>query len=379
MQQELVSILACPRCRGQLTLEEVRQSRGTRILSGTLECRACSACYPVEAGVPRLVEAEPDVQTIGRRFEFEWVSRWMGRFEGAARCHGMDLNEYVGWQKDRLAEHSTLAPGDRILDAGCGSGEKAALLAKMCPRQTVVGLDLGLGNLEKAAERYGDIENVNYVQGNILRPPLRWNSFRWGISIGVLHHTPDTRRAFAMFRKLLVDDPGVLVYLYRPLREAPEWRACYIMRDVFFLGQSPKLPPGFLRLFCLTTVGLTFPLSMFIWWRHGRRMKKELPFYDTSKMTLRDSYWAQTFHLFDLLLPQYQFRPRSSEVEAWFREEGLEMAFQAHCFYLGRPAQRAHKRETAGALDSSMTSSVGFGAQRAHKGETAGAAATSSR
>jgi hypothetical protein len=108
-------------------------------------------------------------------------------------------------------------------------------------------------------------------------------------------------------------------------------------------------------------------------------MKKELPFYDTSKMSLRDSYWAQTFHLFDLLLPQYQFRPKSSEVEAWFREEGLEMPFQAHCFYLGRPAQRAHKGETADALDSSMTSSVDFGAQRAHKGETAGAAATSSR
>jgi hypothetical protein len=76
-------------------------------------------------------------------------------------------------------------------------------------------------------------------------------------------------------------------------------------------------------------------------------MNKELPFYDTGKMTLRDSYWALVFHLFDLLLPHYQFRHKSSEVEAWFREEGLEMAFQAHCFYLGRPAQRNYKGETA--------------------------------
>src|SRR5262249_33394928 len=141
--------------------------------------------------------------------------------------------------------------GDRILDCGCGSGEKVALFARMYPEHMVVGLDLGIGNLEKAAAQYGDVENLNLVQGNILQPPLRWNTFRWGISIGVLHHTPDTRRAFALFRKLLVDDAGVLVYLYRPFREAPEWRLIYFVRDVLFLGQSPKLPPGFLRLFCV--------------------------------------------------------------------------------------------------------------------------------
>jgi uncharacterized protein YbaR (Trm112 family)/SAM-dependent methyltransferase len=352
MQRELLSILACPRCRGELTLAETRQARGTRILSGTLKCGACSTTYPVETGIPRLVEAPPDVQTIGRRFEFEWVSRWTGRFEGTALCHGVELNEYVTWQMDHLARHRPLAPGDRILDAGCGSGEKASLLARMCPQQTVVGLDLGLGSLEKAALAYGDVENLNYVQGNILQPPLRWHAFRWGISIGVLHHTPDTRRAFAMFRRLLTDDAAVLVYLYRPFREAPEWRVIYFVRDVLFLGQSPKLPPGFLRLFSVGSVGLVYPLALFEWRRQGRRMNKELPFLDPGKMTLRESYWAVVFHVFDLLLPHYQFRPKSSEVAAWFREEALEVAFQAHCFYVGRPAPGGRARVS---LDAAAT------------------------
>jgi uncharacterized protein YbaR (Trm112 family) len=341
MQRELLSILVCPRCRAELSLEEVRQTRGTRVLSGTLRCGACTAAYPVENGIPRLVEAPPDVRTIGRRFEFEWVSRWMGRFEGTALCHGVELNEYVDWQRDHLARHAPLAAGERILDAGCGSGEKASLLARKCPGQTVVGLDLGLGALEQAAARYGDLDNLNYVQGNILQPPFRWHSFRWGVSIGVLHHTPDTRQAFATFRRLLTEDAAVLVYLYRPFREAPEWRVIYAVRDVLFLGQSPRLPPGFLRLFSLAGVGLFLPLALFEWRRQGRRMHRELPFLDPRKMTLGESYWAVVFHLFDLLLPHYQFRPKSREVEAWFREERLDMAFQAHCFYLGRPAQRA--------------------------------------
>src|SRR5262249_25707679 len=75
-------------------------------------------------------------------------------------------------------------------------------------------------------------------------------------------------------------------------------------------------------------------------------MRKDLPFFDADKMTLRESYWAVVFHLFDLLLPEYQFRPKRSEVEAWFREEGLEMLFAEHCFYLGRSAPGARKRET---------------------------------
>src|SRR5262249_3718502 len=159
--------------RGDLSLAQTREVRGTRIWSGTLTCDACHASYPVEAGIPRLVVAPPDVQTIGRRFEFEWVTRWTGGFEGTARCHGMDLNESVTWHKGRLREHVPLEPGARLLDCGCGSGETAAMLAQMCPEQMVVGLDLGLGNLEKAAARYGDIANVHYVQGNILEPPLR--------------------------------------------------------------------------------------------------------------------------------------------------------------------------------------------------------------
>src|SRR5262249_10717853 len=158
------------------------------------------------------------------------------------------------------------------------------------------------------------IENVNYVQGNILQPPFRWHSFRWGVSIGVLHHTPNTRQAFAMFRKLLVEDAAVLVYLYRPYREAPEWRIIYGVRVVLFPGQGPSLPPGFLRSFSRLGVGLFFPLAWLEWRRQGLRMSKELPFFDPRKMPVREPYAALVFHLFDLLLPYYQFRHKSSEV-----------------------------------------------------------------
>jgi len=340
MKRELLAILACPQCRGDLSLVESRQERGSHIVSGTLQCCSCSQFYPVETGIPRLVQAEESVQETGRRFNFQWISRWQGSFEQPNRCHGFDHQEYVSWMMARLAEHGPLKRGDRVLDAGCGSGEKTSVMARLCPGQQVIGLDLGIGALERAAAQFGEIENLHYVQGNILQPPFKWGTFRWGISIGMPHHTPNTRRAFSQFRKLLVADAALLIWLYQPFWEAPEWRPLYFVRDVLFLGQSPRLPPRLLQTSAFLLVAAFFPLGQFAWWRHGRRLSKQLPFFDFRNMTVRERFDAQVFHLFDTLLPRYQFRHKRREIEAWFAEEGLEMAFHAHGYYLASTAER---------------------------------------
>lgn len=340
MKPELIAVLACPRCRGDLTLVESRQEKGPHILSGTLRCCSCRQVYPVETGIPRLVLAPETVQEIGRRFDFEWVSRWQGGFEKRDRCHGFDHQEYVQWMIAQLAAFDSLQPGDRVLDAGCGSGEKTSVLARLRPAQQIIGLDLGIGALERAAAQWGEIDNLNYVQGNILQPPFKWGAFRWGISIGMLHHTPNTRQAFSQFRKLLVADATLLIWLYRPFWEAPEWRLFYLARDLLFLGQSPKLPPRLLRRLAFLLIGAFFPLGQFAWWLHGKRIGKDLPFFDLQKMTVRERFDAQVFHLFDTLLPRYQFRHKRREIEAWFAEEGLEMVFHAHGYYLATTKDR---------------------------------------
>src|SRR5260370_25848920 len=98
-----------------------------------------------------------------------------------------------------------------MLDAGCGSGEKTQVLARLCAEQNVVGLDLGVESLEKATARFGDMPNLDYVQGNIMEPPFKERQFDSAMSIGVLHHTPNTRRAFAIFRRLLTGETTLLL------------------------------------------------------------------------------------------------------------------------------------------------------------------------
>jgi len=332
MRRCLVEKLACPECRGDIELVEVVEENAVRVLRGTLGCSSCSRRYPIEKGVPRLVKVAEDVAEVCRRYSVQWLSRWLGKFEGE-RCYGFNDDIYIGWVKEQLECRRKPAPGDWLLDAGCGSGEKTRVLARKCPEQNVVALDLGVESLEKAVAKFGDMPNLDYVQGNILEPPFKDRQFDAGMSLGVLHHTNDTRRAFARFRRMLKEETTCVIWIYPTYWEGPEWRMPYFGRDVLTLGQSPRLPTGLLRLLAHAMVIGFFPIVQFFFWKCYRRIGRDLPFFRVNSMTWKERYQAQVFYCFDTLLPRYQWRHKIKEVEGWFVEEGLEPVRHAHSFY----------------------------------------------
>lgn len=54
MRQELMEILACPMCKGELTLAAVTVE-ADEVITGTLHCGACNEDYPIDAGIPNLL------------------------------------------------------------------------------------------------------------------------------------------------------------------------------------------------------------------------------------------------------------------------------------------------------------------------------------
>jgi uncharacterized protein YbaR (Trm112 family) len=54
VKAELMDILCCPVCRGDLSLT-VRSQRGIEIEQGSLRCAACREDYPIEDGIPNLL------------------------------------------------------------------------------------------------------------------------------------------------------------------------------------------------------------------------------------------------------------------------------------------------------------------------------------
>ena len=57
MKRELMDILACPLCKGPLTLDATREEDG-EVVEGSLRCDACDQSYPIEDSIPNLLPPE---------------------------------------------------------------------------------------------------------------------------------------------------------------------------------------------------------------------------------------------------------------------------------------------------------------------------------
>jgi len=57
MKRELMKILACPVCKGDLELR-VDQEKGEEIVTGSLYCPGCDHSYPIVDTIPNLLPPE---------------------------------------------------------------------------------------------------------------------------------------------------------------------------------------------------------------------------------------------------------------------------------------------------------------------------------
>jgi len=57
MKRELMDILACPVCKGELELS-VEEENEQEIVSGSLYCAKCNVHYPIKDTIPNLLPPE---------------------------------------------------------------------------------------------------------------------------------------------------------------------------------------------------------------------------------------------------------------------------------------------------------------------------------
>jgi uncharacterized protein YbaR (Trm112 family) len=54
MKKDLMDILCCPVCKGDLKLTVTKEGEG-EIIDGSLYCAKCNETYPIEDGIPNLL------------------------------------------------------------------------------------------------------------------------------------------------------------------------------------------------------------------------------------------------------------------------------------------------------------------------------------
>jgi SAM-dependent methyltransferase len=103
----------------------------------------------------------------------------------------------------------------RILDAGCGSGAKARLLASHYPGTEVVGIDLNPGYLAYARARASadGLTNLSFEPGNLQHLPFADARFDIVWSHLVLYFLPSPEAALREFRRVLRPGGRVIIVL----------------------------------------------------------------------------------------------------------------------------------------------------------------------
>ena len=59
MKRELMDILVCPVCKGELELAVEAESAG-EVITGSLHCAKCGVSYPIVDSIPNLLPPDKD-------------------------------------------------------------------------------------------------------------------------------------------------------------------------------------------------------------------------------------------------------------------------------------------------------------------------------
>ena len=108
-----------------------------------------------------------------------------------------------------------------VLDCGCGTGQMTNFLS--LGNNHVLGIDLSLSSLKLALEhkRRNELYRPAFCQMDIFDLAIKDGSFDVVISLGVLHHTMDARRAFASILRKAKPGGIVVVGLYNYFARMP--------------------------------------------------------------------------------------------------------------------------------------------------------------
>ena len=327
MKPDLLALLRCPRCGGELRFQPL-DATGSE---GLLSC-ACGARHPVVSGVPRFVTGalaphpewrdrfrdrlpnEFDTQArevraqekTRRAFEYEW--RYFG---DADRIYGGTPEASMELLFEEFAQPELTVDwvrGKRVLDAGCGPGRYVKGLAALGAEAH--GIDFGLG-IDVARAHTAGLDNVALVQGSVLEPPFAKQSFDLVFTKGVVHCTPNPSGAVRQLSGLVKPGGYLFVWVY------PRYPSWFLVPQEIVRAVTKRLPPALL-------IPLSFAAAPLV----GSVLRRGVgvpthaasPRRGLGKTSRRER--AQM--VYDWLAPWYQSYHTAEEVAEWLEANGFQ-------------------------------------------------------
>jgi SAM-dependent methyltransferase len=292
VNRTLLSWLRCPACSATLTLDTSAED----VAEGRLICLNAHA-YRIVRGIPRFVSSDAYTES----FSYEWD-----------RFRRTQLDSQTGRTdtRDRLQASLNFPleelEGKLVLDAGCGMGRFAEIVQRY--GGTYVGLDFSYA-VDAAYANGGRLGNVHFVQADLFHLPFADATFDLVISLGVLHHTPDPRRAFASLPRVLKPGGKLSITVYDAGNKV------YVANSKFWRRYTTRLPKRTLHtlsyaaapLYYLWTAPVLGPVLRSV-----------------AFLSLEQDWRWRVLDTFDWYSPQYMSWHTHPEIFTWFKENNFK-------------------------------------------------------
>jgi ubiquinone/menaquinone biosynthesis C-methylase UbiE/uncharacterized protein YbaR (Trm112 family) len=202
MAMNPVDFMACPRCKGGMTIEIQREDE-FGVNEGRLFCESCQREYPIKEGIFYFLTEESGPSagiggTVWNMNEIEVYHQRMGEWQSLADWYkGFGLPGEVGEFRyeriqKRIIEFMELEDKCIILDDGCGIGYFIFDILDTFPNKDIYifGIDISTYNIKglNRRRRRENRKNVFGVIGDAQRLPFKSNTFNVVTSIEAIEH-----------------------------------------------------------------------------------------------------------------------------------------------------------------------------------------------
>ncbi len=242
MKEELLDVLCEPGTGASLHLKTAEVRNG-QVWTGILRSESTGHEYPIHDGIPRFVPPTQYTESFGLQWN-RFAQVQLDSANGASYSRRRFESE-TGWSRADLQ-------GQWVLDAGCGSGRFAEIAADRGAK--VIAFDYSSA-IDAARRNLTRFDQVHYVQGNLLDPPLRRGSLPFIYSIGVLQHTPDPARSLRTLLELLCPGGRFALTIYGR-RWYTKLYAKYLLRPI-----TKRMRPETLLWMVERCMPILFPIT----------------------------------------------------------------------------------------------------------------------
>lgn len=309
----MLNYLVCPSCKSELIMKN-QEVEKDRVKNALLSCSQCSHNYKIVNFIPRFVSDEQYVCSFGD----EW--HLFKNVKNSKTQMSIDeMKNYLNLGKEDIEDKV-------VLEIGSGAGPYLDVSARIFGAKHIFGVDLSRA-VDAAYENVGHHENVTIIQADLFNLPFKEHSFDLVYSLGVLHHTPNTKEAFKAVSKFVKSGGILSIWLYGNYWIRKIKCQNWIRRNITSKFSSKGL--------------YTFSkIASYLYWLYkipilGDGLRERFP------IAMDEDIEVRALNTYDMYSPTFINYHYLDEVYSWFEEENFKN-IQPSRYILGMKGQNAN-------------------------------------